>query len=1065
MRTIVIKYILIVSELICKKQYFCSQKNKQNLKYMKKNLLFSMLLLLVGVNIQAQSIATEQMDERFNDGDKFPFGWFGEGWTVKDGKAIAKATVDSGNNGFPGMGNGNNPGGSSSPAGGMGMGNMFGGDRIRTYLLTPPVTVEEGENMVFSVRKTSGEDDSFGGLGGAGGSGGSGGFSFDLKAIMGFTDTLFVVERSVYGRNQWVRVADFTTTLDDKFQTLTVSGTPKGEYRFRFISYVDAEIDSVAGFHIDKEAPDLLVTVDSLHTRFVDYSVCAKDSTKEFIVINTGTGTLKVNVSSNDPELFSLDKTQLTIAAGDSATVNITFHYSAGTIGKNETMIDFVTEDERLLNTFINVAAIITDPEVWFTDFNDNQMPFGCFGEGFVVKEGVATHYNPAGGGMAAMAAIFGGGGASDWFMTPPLTIQGTNDAVVFSLKNGDGSYKGPIIDPQANVTIEKSIYGSNKWEKVDAYQLKDTLYHTKWISWLPAGDYRFRFISGDSLCIDSIAGGRINMNAPDLLVRHNGRSVQTVNYGIARGNLTKTFQLINTGTSTLQLYAMSSDPTFFTLSQQMFTIEAGESATVDVTFNHNPEALGAHQAALVFTPTNCQIAMQMIYLSAYITYEDAWSENFEQEFEVEEGDTPELPIGWTTTGWQMTKGGGMDMMAMMGMGSGEKSWAPHTDSDAYELVTPSLQAKRGDVMRFYANISSGWLNVFYKRDGDADWTYHDTYITADSLYFIAPLSGVYQLKFTGSSVSVDDFIGFQKPMDWGNLMDDSQYEAQNAEVIEHFRGRKVNISYDRVLSATQQSDGSWTPRAYTVSLPYDYDFTEYNDADQAKVYRLRFKEEYYKQFIFLPDGGTNPNLMQAGRAYLVVVMKGQLDLGATGVTLSDAVVDDDQNVVNSFEDWYFEDKLTPVGKWQANFKSISDVEADSKNIYGLRDDGTWARFQSEGGVEKNRLPAYRGYFEANATSESSANKRAAALPGTYKTMFRTNDQQGVSTAEGINYDQLNYEGNIPYTSDAPSGIQPTLRTIDADGTSRYFDLQGRMLNGKPDKGLFIENGKIVINH
>jgi hypothetical protein len=98
-------------------------------------------------------------------------------------------------------------------------------------------------------------------------------------------------------------------------------------------------------------------------------------------------------------------------------------------------------------------------------------------------------------------------------------------------------------------------------------------------------------------------------MNAPDLLVRHNGRAVQTVNYGICRGNTTKTFQLVNTGTSALQLYAMSSDPTFYTLSQQMFNIAPGESATIDVTFNFNAEALGAHQAALVLTPTNCQIS------------------------------------------------------------------------------------------------------------------------------------------------------------------------------------------------------------------------------------------------------------------------------------------------------------------------------------------------------------------------------------------------------------------------------------------------------------------------
>ena len=551
-------------------------------------------------------------------------------------------------------------------------------------------------------------------------------------------------------------------------------------------------------------------------------------------------------------------------------------------------------------------------------------------------------------------------------------------------------------------------------------------------------------------------------MNAPDLLVRHNGRSVQTVNYGIARGNQTKTFQLINTGTSALQLYAMSSDPTFYTLSQQMFEIAAGESATVDVTFNYNSEALGAHQAALVLVPQNAQIAMQMIYLSAYITYEDAWSENFEQEFEVEEGDIPDLPLGWETTGWLMTKGGGMDMMAMMGMGGGEKSWAPHTDSDAYELITPSLQAKKGDVLRFYADISSGWLNVFYKRDSDADWTYQNTYITADSLYFIAPLSGVYQLKFTGSSVSVDDFVGFLKPVDWAALRDDSEFEAQNDEVIEHFKDRKVNVDYDRVLSATQQSDGSWTPRAYVVSLPYDYDFTDYNEAGQARIYRMRFKEEYYKQFIFLPEDNANPNLMQAGRAYLVVVMWGQLNLNAIGVGLSNTIVDDEQNVVYSFEDWYFEDKFTPVGKWQANFHSISDVEADAMNIYGLRDDGTWARFQSGGDTEQNRLSAYRGYFEADASA--AARTRAAALPGTYKTMFQMIDQQGTSAGENVNGDNLDFEATIPYTDSETTDIQPTIRAIDADGTSRYFDLQGRLLNGKPVKGMYIENGKKVIN-
>ena len=45
-------------------------------------------------------------------------------------------------------------------------------------------------------------------------------------------------------------------------------------------------------------------------------------------------------------------------------------------------------------------------------------------------------------------------------------------------------------------------------------------------------------------------------------------------------------------------------------------------------------------------------------------------------------------------------------------------------------------------------------------------WTFDKTYITADSVYFIAPYSGVYQFKFVGSSVSVDDFLGFRARYD-----------------------------------------------------------------------------------------------------------------------------------------------------------------------------------------------------------------------------------------------------------------------------------------------------------
>ena len=49
----------------------------------------------------------------------------------------------------------------------------------------------------------------------------------------GSSDSTFVVERTEYSKNQWVRVADFTTELDTVYKSFTIEGTSAGEYRFR----------------------------------------------------------------------------------------------------------------------------------------------------------------------------------------------------------------------------------------------------------------------------------------------------------------------------------------------------------------------------------------------------------------------------------------------------------------------------------------------------------------------------------------------------------------------------------------------------------------------------------------------------------------------------------------------------------------------------------------------------------------------------------------------------------------------------------------------------------------
>ena len=86
----------------------------------------------------------------------------------------------------------------------------------------------------------------------------------------------------------------------------------------------------------------------------------------------------------------------------------------------------------------------------------------------------------------------------------------------------------------------------------------------------------------------------------------------------------------------------------------------------------------------------------------------------------------------------------------------------------------------------------------------------------------------------------------------------------------------------------------------------------------------------------------------------------------------------------------------------------------------------------------------------------------AFGLPDAYKTLFQIGDDKGSVTGENITYDDLGFEGIESKAS--TTGIQPVIQTIDTDGTSRYFDLQGRQLTEKPAKGFYIKDGKKYLN-
>ena len=972
----------------------------------------------------------------FNDG-KMPYGCFTEGWALKD-----SANVQSG-----------------SSSGGFDLSSLLGGSSSAdNYLLTPPLKVEkENEPLVFSA-KSGGS-----GIGSLLGGGGS---------------TTFFVDRAVYGTTKWLQVAEFTDSLGSDYKELAVTTEEPGEYRFRFRAASGVTIDSIAGGKIDIEAPDLLVTVDSIHAHTVDLGVVTADSVKQFVVINTATGTLNLDIASSGEGAFSLSDNHFDIAAGDSAVLNVSFNYAAAHTGRNETAITFTPADERVEPQTINVTAVLEDLMAWHENFNDSIMPTGWFTDGWVAKDSVVTLSSGSGSGIGSML----GGSSKAYFLeTPPLIVTDETEAMTFFVKKGSGGLDlGSLLGGSGTtLTVERSVYGSNRWEKIKEISDITTDFKQQWVSYAEPGEYRFRFVASDSLVIDSVAGYTLDTNGPDINVIQNDALVSQLYFGMPKDTATQTITLINTGTGTLDVNIGRSNEIIFEVSSDNVHIAAGDSVDVDVTFVYNESQLGEHNETLFVTPQHEALAEQQISLLAYSIYTDAWTEDFEPKFVIDKPDVAELPEGWETTGWEVSMpSGSLDLGSLLGGGDDSntdknETYAASSTSDDYELVTPMLQAKKGDVLGFELELTTttgnaigsllgedtsetSTLNVYYSKD-NGQWTPCGQYSANGNGFFTAPYSGIYRLMFKGKDIRLDNFIGFRLPLEEVALVD----SLDNGGLLEKFDTLDVNVNvkYDRTLAAIQQADGTWLPRAYIVSLPYDYNITDYYEDGLVNIYRLRFKEEYYRQFVFMKD---DSQLMKAGMAYLVVVNQGSMNMNAVDVKLTNEVVSDSTVVVDSFEDWYFEDKFTPVGKWLANFRSISDVEADTLNIYGMRSDGTWARFQSEGGVEKNRLMAFRGYFEADAPADAPAGARmnAPAAPGTYKTQFQSIDNQGVSMGESVNYDNMDYEAVIPYIQGSTTGICPAIVTIEGDGSSRYFDLQGRMLNGKPQKGMYIHNGK-----
>ena len=197
--------------------------------------------------------------------------------------------------------------------------------------------------------------------------------------------------------------------------------------------------------------------------------------------------------------------------------------------------------------------------------------------------------------------------------------------------------------------------------------------------------------------------------------------------------------------------------------------------------------------------------------------------------------------------------------------------------------------------------------------------------------------------------------------------------------------------------------------QAYTACLPYEVTF----DPDEAIVYKPAEREGNTVTF-----RQVEGNTMEAQKPYVIRLTDRNATLNvddaraipASGGALSAAV--------NQWD--------VPGYSMRGTFDRIDNAKASDMRLMMLAGN-EWTE------VPANNVNAYIAPF------------RAYML------------QSGGSSVQGRGLTMMLSDGDA-------TGID-TIRTVDTDGTERYFDLYGRELPGKPESGIYIHNGKKIISN
>ena len=249
-------------------------------------------------------------------------------------------------------------------------------------------------------------------------------------------------------------------------------------------------------------------------------------------------------------------------------------------------------------------------------------------------------------------------------------------------------------------------------------------------------------------------------------------------------------------------------------------------------------------------------------------------------------------------------------------------------------------------------------------------------------------------------------------------------------------RGFKAkNAEYNRILSGVQQSDGTWKSKAHTVCLPFDMAIPE-NQLEEVKVYKLHEVDVNNKVFQF-----TNEfPILKAGEPYIVVVEKGSLTFTGKDVLVKEVPME--PTIVKNA------DASKEMGWWCGTFKRLENEELVEHKAYVIQKNGTFRLFER---VYASRpyVSPFRAYFSA-----------LEPIGSVYQLKFiRTENGEEVGDVTDFPADLFDSDFDL----DGETGITTLNVERGTLNDDSWYTLDGRKLSGKPNKGIYIRNGKKII--